>query len=87
MSAEGSYERDTREVINRFLRHRIGFAECIAALDAALAKLIPQMPREYLPALRALLLANNETVMKEMEQAGATADQGLAINPPNTNYH
>jgi hypothetical protein len=65
-----AYQRDTRKVINRFLGHRIGFADCVAILDAALARLIPKMPREHLPALRVLLLANNETVMQEMERRG-----------------
>lgn len=65
------YKRDTRKVINRFLGHRIGFVACISALDDALAKSIPRLPREQLPALRALLLTNNETVMKEMERRGS----------------
>ena len=64
------YKRDTHEIVNQFLGHRIGFADCIAALDAALAGFIPRMRPEDLPALRALLLSNNEIVMKEMERRG-----------------
>jgi hypothetical protein len=30
------YERETQEVLKRFLERRLSFAECIAALDAAL---------------------------------------------------
>jgi len=33
------YDRETHEIIRRFLARRIGFPECIAALDAALAVL------------------------------------------------
>jgi hypothetical protein len=33
------YERETDEVIQRFLARRISFPECIAALEAALAGL------------------------------------------------
>jgi hypothetical protein len=60
------YERETQEVINRFLERRLSFPECIAALDAALAGLIPTLSGEEIPRLRTILLANNETVMKEM---------------------
>ena len=50
------YERETH------------FAECIAALDAALAGLIPTLTGEQIARLRTVMLANNEIVMKEMER-------------------
>lgn len=65
------YERETQEVIRRFLDHRITIPECIAALDAALAGLIPTLIGEQLPRLRVVMLANNEIVMKEMARRGA----------------
>ena len=65
-----AYETATREVIARFLDHELGFADCIAALDAALADLIPRLTSEQLVQLRAVMLANNEIVMKEMERRG-----------------
>jgi hypothetical protein len=68
------YERETRAVIARFLRREISFPECIAALDAALAELIPKLTGEQLTPLRALMLANNDTVMKEMERRGPPKD-------------
>jgi hypothetical protein len=37
------YKRETRNVIDRFLGHRLSFPDCIAALDAALAGLIPRL--------------------------------------------
>jgi len=64
------YRRETRHVIKRFLDHRLGFADCIAGLDAALAGLIPRLTGQHLAPLRALMLANNETVMREMERRG-----------------
>jgi hypothetical protein len=67
------YKRECQEVIRRFLAHRISFPTCIAALDAALADLLPRLTAEQLPILRALALANNEIVMKEMERRGQTA--------------
>jgi len=57
-------------VIERFLRRKLGFADCISALDAALADLIPRLTGDQLAPLRALMLANNEIVMKEMEKRG-----------------
>jgi len=64
------YKSETREVLSRFLSRRITFPGCIAALDAALAGLLPRLRPEELPALRELMLANNEVVMKEMERRG-----------------
>jgi hypothetical protein len=64
------YERETQEVLKRFLERRLSFADCIAALDAALAGLIPTLTGEQIPRLRIVMLANNEIVMKEMERRG-----------------
>jgi hypothetical protein len=64
------YKSETREVLDRFLGHRLTFPACIAALDAALAGLLPRLRPEELPALRELMLANNDVVMKEMERRG-----------------
>jgi hypothetical protein len=69
-----AYERETRAMIERFLRHEISFPDCIAALDAALADLIPRLTGEQLTPLRALMLANNDIVMKEMERRGGAED-------------
>jgi hypothetical protein len=67
-SALESFKRESAKVIARFLDHRLSFPECIAALDVAHAQLIPRLTREHYAALRALMLANNETVMTEMEK-------------------
>jgi hypothetical protein len=64
------YKSETREVLNRFLGHRLSFPACIAALDAALAGLLPRLHADELPALRELMMANNDIVMKEMERRG-----------------
>jgi hypothetical protein len=47
-----AYERETAEVIRRFLARRISFPECIAALDAALAAIIRRLQEGQLPRLR-----------------------------------
>jgi hypothetical protein len=64
------YKAETEEIIRRFLARRLSFPDCIAALDAALAGLVPRLRHEDLDALRSLMLANNEIVMKEMERRG-----------------
>jgi len=62
------FKTEAREVLNRFLHHRLSFPNCIVALDAALAGLVPQLTTEQIPPLRAIMLANNATVMEEMER-------------------
>jgi len=64
------YKRETREVIKRFLKQRISFPDCVAALDAAFSDLAPRLTEEQFAPLRALILKNNDTVMKEMERRG-----------------
>ena len=62
------YKSETREVLNRFLQHRLSFPNCIAALDAALAGLVPKLTVAQIAPLREIMLANNATVMQEMEK-------------------
>jgi hypothetical protein len=63
-----AYERETRDIIRRLLSGGIGLPECVAALDAALANLVPDLNPEQLPRIQALLRANSQAVMEEMEQ-------------------
>lgn len=60
------YKRETREVIRRFRTHRLSFPNTIAALDAALAGVLPRLEPEQLEEVRAAMLLNNATVMEEM---------------------
>ena len=62
------YRKQTQKIIKSFLDREIAFPECIAALDHALAGRIQTLLPEELLNLRAVMLANNETVMKEMEK-------------------
>jgi hypothetical protein len=68
------YKSETREIIKRFLARTLNFPDCIAALDAALAGLVPRLQDGQLSILRALMLANNEIVMKEMERRGPSKE-------------
>jgi hypothetical protein len=62
------YKRETEEIIKRFLDRRIGFHECMIALDAAVAGLIPKMTPEELEAVKVQMAANHAIVMEEMER-------------------
>ena len=64
------YKRETEEVVRRFHQHRISFPTCMAELDAALAAFMPMMTSDNIDEVRAVMMANNETVMKEMELRG-----------------
>ena len=60
------YKSETRALVRRFRYHHISFAGCISRLDAALARFIPRMKPGDIDELRAVMLANNEAVMKEV---------------------
>jgi hypothetical protein len=63
-----AYEHETRDIIRRLLSGGIGLPECVAALDAALVNLVPDLNPEQLPRIQAVLRANSQAVMEEMEQ-------------------
>ena len=62
------YRKETQKIVKSFLGRKIAFPECIGALNHALARFIRRVRVEELPAIRAVMLANNECVMKEMEK-------------------
>jgi hypothetical protein len=65
------YKNETREVIKRFLDHRLSYRECICSLDAALAALIPRLQCEELPVLQELMSFDREIVMAELKRRAA----------------
>ena len=75
------YERETREIVRRFLALRLSFPDCIAALDAALAGVIPALTGDQILRLRIVMLANNDIVMNEMERRrGSPKETSKAID-------
>jgi CRP-like cAMP-binding protein len=64
------FKSETREVVTRFLNHRLSFHECITALDDAFGDLSLRVTDEQIASVRALVLENNNIVMKEMERRG-----------------
>ncbi len=62
-------------MIRRFLAHELNFPQCIAALDSALAGLLPRLNGEEITRLRIVMLANNEIVMREMQRRDATGEK------------
>lgn len=71
LAAMDEYKREARNIIGCFLRRGISFPTCISRLDAALARLTPRLTGEQIVPLRALMLHNNEMLMKEMERPGS----------------
>jgi predicted Zn-ribbon and HTH transcriptional regulator len=69
------YKRETREIIRRFRIHNLNFPSCIAALDAALAGLLPRIQPHQLDEVRAVMLANNDQVMEEMARRSQKAQR------------
>jgi hypothetical protein len=65
-----AYKKETQRVIRRLQARKISFPVCIAALDQALARVIPRLSGQQIASFRALMLANNKTVMREMERRG-----------------
>ena len=62
------YKKQTQKIVKSFLGHQTTFPECIPALDAALVRFIKRRGSGEFLAIQAVLLANNETVMQEMEK-------------------
>jgi hypothetical protein len=52
------YERETREIIRRFLIRQLSFPNCIAALDDALADVLPRLSPEEIEKVRAVALSD-----------------------------
>ena len=64
------FRAQTEEILRRFRGRQISFPDCIAALDAALAELVPRLDGGQIEPLRAIVLTNNDTVMDEMARRG-----------------
>ena len=71
------YAIETDGLVVRFLQHNMTFPEYVAATDATLSRLIPGLLGENLPRLRALMLANHDTVMAEMVRRSPTVERDI----------
>jgi len=65
------YKTKTDDIVRRFLLRQFRFPDCVAALDAALSGLLPTLTPEDFDKVRAMMLANNDTVMDEMARRAA----------------
>ncbi len=68
------YRRETLRIIKLFLDGDISFAECISALDEALAAVFPPPTSEELDSLRALARWNRQIVRMEMARRRSEHD-------------
>ncbi len=78
------YKTESRKVIKRFLRYHLSFGDCIHALYASLGRLIQRMTMKDLPELRAVMLANDEIVMREMKGRRELALPDTHLPPKNS---
>ena len=60
------YKKETEEIVRRFMKRQLNFPDCVAALDAALARLLPKLKPAQHDEVRAVMLTNNDKVMDEM---------------------
>ena len=67
-----AYRRETHAIIRRFVEGRISYDECRSALNAALAECIRLLRNEPVEALMAVIKANTEFVMDEIERRSRT---------------
>ena len=75
-----SYKRQTRRTIIRFLDGRLSFPDCIVELEEALSQFLPNATAAEFSEMRALALANNEEVMREMERRGSPPATSVTHN-------
>jgi hypothetical protein len=65
-----TYKRNTREVIDQFLRHVITFPDCVTRLGTDLATAKESIDLERIPDLAEAMLVSNARVMREIERRG-----------------
>ena len=64
------YKSEATEILRRYRAGEISCQVCISALDAAVAALVPQLTAEQIEPLRALLINNNEALVREASRRG-----------------
>jgi hypothetical protein len=69
------FKQETREIIRRFRGHKLSATRCIALLDDAFLDFSSRATADQIEQLRAIVLANNEIVMAEMERRSALAQR------------
>ncbi len=62
------YKAETSEILSRYLAHEISISDCVAMLNMALAGLIPSLRGDQILELRAIMVANTNTMMEELEK-------------------
>jgi hypothetical protein len=60
------FKAETTGIVERFMAQQIDFPEYIAATDATFASALPRLTSGDIPSVRAVMLANHDTVMEEM---------------------
>ena len=61
-----TFKRETAGIVTRFMARQIDFPEYVAATDATFASALPRLAGGDLTLIRAVMMANHDTVMAEM---------------------
>lgn len=77
-----AYLGETREILRGFRNHSLTVRNCIAALDAALATLIPTLEPNEIPQLRAILAGNKELMLEEIANREIRSKSQAQIHRP-----
>ena len=62
------YKAETEEILQRFLDRRLTREKCVGALYTAFLGILPDLKPEDFPAVRTIILANEEVLTKERQR-------------------
>jgi hypothetical protein len=76
------YKRETEELMRRFLDGRMTHSECIAAMDAALAAVIPGMKEADLEKVQNIVSESQRAIAEEIgrRKDSATGQLSQPVN-------
>lgn len=69
-----AFKRETAGIVTRFMARHIDFPEYIAATDATFASSLPRLTSGDIHLVRAVMMANHDTVMAEMVRRTSPID-------------
>lgn len=81
VDAVSEYQRNTREIVVEFIESRIGAADCVLVLDAALSFAVRDLLPIHLPAIRAAIRDNTERIVAEIGRRQSQAKRRPFLVP------
>jgi DNA-binding CsgD family transcriptional regulator len=81
VDAVREYQRNSREIVVQFIEARIGAADCIRVLDAALALAVRDLLPVDMPEIRAAIRVNTERIVTEIRRRQSEAKRKPFLVP------